>query len=70
MSGSRQTPAGLAAALRLLSAARRRPDDADRPPPSTFAGKKVRLIPGQIDLYGGEHGAQPDAVVPERGGDD
>ena len=65
MSGSRQTPAGLAAALRLRGAARRKPDDADRPPPSIFVGRRVELIDGQLDLDGVQHGAQPDADTEE-----
>jgi hypothetical protein len=52
---------GLNDALRRLRSARRHADDGDRPPPSAFAGKKVRLISGQIDLYGVQYGAQPDA---------
>jgi hypothetical protein len=53
-SGHRSTPPGLAEALRnFRRAAKRKPTDADRPPPSTFSGRQPRRITGQLEL--GEH---------------
>ncbi len=45
----RQHPA-LTEALRLLKAETRKPTDADRPRVSTVPGRKVPLIPGQLEL--------------------
>jgi hypothetical protein len=55
-------PIGLNEALRLLKAPRRKPDDADHPP-STFGGKKVRFIFGQIDLFSTHYGAQSEGGI-------
>jgi hypothetical protein len=44
------TSQGLAEARRLLKAAKRKPDEADRPPPSTFTGRKPPHIAGQLSL--------------------
>ncbi len=44
---------GLREALRALAAPRRKPTDADRPPPSVFPGRKAKALPGQLEV--GEH---------------
>lgn len=51
--------AALTEALRLRGAAQRVPTDADRPPPSTFPGRRPRIIPGQLEFIeeGGHDGA-------------
>jgi hypothetical protein len=41
-------------ALRAYKLPKRKPTDDDRPPPSTFPGKKSKPLPGQTDLFGGE----------------
>ena len=41
---------GLTQAIRLLKAERRKPTDADRPPPSPLPGRKVPYIAGQLSL--------------------
>jgi hypothetical protein len=45
---------GMRDALRASKLPKRKPTDDDRPPPSTFGGKKPKLLPGQTDLFGGE----------------
>jgi hypothetical protein len=54
---SRSENPGLTAARRLWKRGVRRgaPPDDDRPPPSTFPGRKPKLLPGQLDLDGQEH---------------
>lgn len=47
-------PAGLREALRARRLAKRTPTEADAPPPSTLPGKKVKPLPGQLDLDGNE----------------
>jgi hypothetical protein len=43
---------GLQAAVQAeRHAKRRKPTEADRPPPSTFAGRQPRHITGQLDIY-------------------
>ena len=37
---------GLHEAVQALKAEKRKPTDADRPPPSTFPGRKIKLLPG------------------------
>jgi hypothetical protein len=53
---SRRPGASLALreALRALKLEARKPTDADRPPPSTFPGRKVSVRPGQLDFEGRE----------------
>jgi hypothetical protein len=50
---------GISEARRALNLRKGAPTDDDRPPPSVFPGKKNRPIPGQLDLFGGEHGTRP-----------
>jgi hypothetical protein len=50
---TRESPA-MTAARRALRARRGPPGEADAPRPSTFPGKKVDPIPGQLDLAGNE----------------
>jgi len=50
---------GISAALRALKQRPGPPTEHDRPRPSVFPGKKVKLIPGQLDLAGNQHGEQP-----------
>lgn len=38
------------AALDALAAERRKPDDADRPPPSVLPGPKAKALPGQLTI--------------------
>jgi hypothetical protein len=58
-----KTSQGLEAALRAQGRGRKgQPTDCDRPPPSTFGGKKTKLISGQLDLDGVQHGAQPEGA--------
>lgn len=40
--------------IRAITAEKRKPTDADRPPLSTFADKPVKPTPGQLDVFGGE----------------
>jgi len=47
---------GLREALRALAAPRRKPTDADRPPPSVLPGRKTKALPGQLVV--GEHVAE------------
>jgi len=49
---------GLAEALRLLRLEKRRPTEADRPPPSTLPGRKLRPLAGQLEL-----GAEPEETL-------
>jgi hypothetical protein len=58
---------GISEALRALKLRKGPPSDDDRPPPGVFPGKKVKLIPGQLDLAGNQHGEQPG---PEPEGDE
>jgi hypothetical protein len=46
---TREHPA-LANARRALKLEQRAPTDADRPPASTFPGRKGRRLPGQLEL--------------------
>jgi hypothetical protein len=46
--------AGLRAAVRALKHEKRKPTDADRPPPTPFPGRRVKPLPGQLDLAGNE----------------
>lgn len=32
-----------------------KPTEADKPRPSTFKGRKVKVLPGQLDVDGNEH---------------
>jgi hypothetical protein len=41
---------GLREALHALGLPRRKRAEADRPPPSTFPGRKTRPLPGQLSL--------------------
>jgi hypothetical protein len=50
------TPA-MSAARAALRAEKRRPTDADRPPVRPGPGRKPKLPAGQLDFFGGEHGA-------------
>jgi hypothetical protein len=50
------------AALRALRARKGAPTEADAPPPSTFPGRKPKLIPGQLAL-----GEQPTETDPTDG---
>jgi hypothetical protein len=52
---------GINQALRALKMRKRPPTDDDTPLPSVFPGKKVKLIPGQLDLDGVEHRTVPNA---------
>jgi hypothetical protein len=45
----KQHPA-LTETLRLLGLPKRKPTDADRPPVSTLPGRKVKPLPGQLEL--------------------
>jgi hypothetical protein len=45
-----QASRGLREALSNLKAARRKPDEADRPPPKALPGRRLRPIDGQIRL--------------------
>jgi hypothetical protein len=47
------TRPGMRDALRACKLAKRKPTEDDRPPASTFPGPKPKLLPGQIDLFGG-----------------
>jgi hypothetical protein len=49
-----EPPSAMQAALRGLKLERRKPNDVDRPRPSTFPGPKAKALPGQLDLFGGE----------------
>ena len=49
---------GLTAAIRSLRAARRKPDDSDRPPPSTLPGPKPKILPGQLTFDDGADAAR------------
>lgn len=61
--GGRPDNPALAEAVRALRKQRKGPaTPADIPPPSTFkGGRRVKLIPGQLDLDGREH--LPDRVA-------
>jgi hypothetical protein len=48
------TPPGVKKALQALRLPKRKPTDADRPPPSTFPGRKAKVLPGQLDFEGHE----------------
>jgi hypothetical protein len=50
MKDGKPNPAGVSAALRALKLQKRKPDDHDRPPPSTFPGQKRKPLPGQMTL--------------------
>jgi hypothetical protein len=52
---SKKLSPGVREAMRFLKAPRREPTDADRPPPSMFAGKEPYHIsgPAQLRPYGG-----------------
>jgi hypothetical protein len=41
--------------LRAVKLPKRKPTESDRPPASTFPGRKPKLVRGQLDLEGGEH---------------
>jgi hypothetical protein len=58
-SKSQHTSAGLREALRFLKAPKRKPTDADRPPPSSLPGRRARLVDGQLGL---EERSEPDDV--------
>jgi hypothetical protein len=58
MTSDKPERAGMAQAKRALSAPKRKPDDADRPPPSAFPGRRPKMIPGQMSL--GEEVADDD----------
>jgi hypothetical protein len=47
---SHPMPPGLCEALRLSRLPKRKPTEADRPPPSTLPGRKTRPLPGQLSL--------------------
>jgi hypothetical protein len=51
---ARQKSAGLREALRALRLAKRAPTESDAPRPSTFPGRKMKPLPGQLDLDGNE----------------
>ena len=46
--------AGLREALRAWKAPKRVPTEHDAPPPSTFPGRKPKLLAGQLDFDGNE----------------
>jgi hypothetical protein len=50
----RMSSAASEAASRLRRA-RKGPADGYRPPTSTFVGKKIKTLVGQLDIYGGEY---------------
>jgi hypothetical protein len=52
---SRSEHPALEAARRALKADKGPPPLAYCPPPSTFRGKRPKLHPEQLDLYGREH---------------
>jgi hypothetical protein len=49
---------GAAAARRALEWRKGKPTENDRPPPSTL-GCRARVLPGQLDFGGHEHGKKP-----------
>ncbi len=49
-SDARSQHPALAATLRALRLDRRKPTEADRPPASTFPGRKATVLPGQLEL--------------------
>ena len=51
-SDARKQSPGVREALRALRLERRPPTEADRPPASTFPGRKERRLRGQLDLLG------------------
>jgi hypothetical protein len=53
MSSKSENP-GLTAARRAAKA-ETGPPDAYRPPPSVFPGRRAKVLPGQLNLYGYEH---------------
>jgi hypothetical protein len=56
---------GIAEAKRALRLRKGPPADGDRPPPTPFPGRKVKLIPGQLDLDGVQHGEPPEPECDE-----
>jgi hypothetical protein len=55
---------GLSEALRALKLRPGSPTDDDRPPQTVIPGRKVELVPGQLDLDEVEHGTAPDEQPP------
>jgi hypothetical protein len=49
---------GLAAARRLVRADKGPPPEGYWPPAQVLRGRRVKVIPGQLDLDGNEHGHQ------------
>lgn len=48
------TSPGLRDALSALKARRGKPGEHDRPRPTPFPGRKIKALPGQLDLEGNE----------------
>ena len=47
---SNRKSAGMAVAMRSLGRRKGKPTESDRPPPSTFPGRRIRVLPGQLGL--------------------
>jgi hypothetical protein len=48
---------GMADALRARKLRKGLPAEKDAPPPSVFPGTRPKVLPGQLDVFGREHGA-------------